>query len=63
MDDFEFVDALTGDSVVQNYHTGELSVEKGGVPGAAESIFFPGCSIDQLRNALGAGGLRHASPA
>ncbi len=45
MDDFEFVDALTGDKVVQNYQTGELSVEKGGRPGGAESIFFPGCSM------------------
>lgn len=45
MDDFEFVDALTGDKVVQNYQTGELSVEKGCASGAAESIFFPGCSM------------------
>ncbi len=45
MDDFEFVDALTGDLVTQSYRTGELSVAKDAARPGAESIFFPGCSM------------------
>lgn len=45
MDDFEFVDALTGDLITQNYQTGELSVAKGAQSPGAESVFFPGCSM------------------
>lgn len=45
MDDFVFVDALTGDTIVQNYQTGELSIIDNASPSVATSIFFPGCSL------------------
>ena len=45
MEDFEFVDALTGDLIVQNYATGELSLQRDAEPVDATSIFFPGCSM------------------
>lgn len=45
MDDFVFTDALTGDTVVQDYQTGELSITGHGGPLDATSIFFPGCSL------------------
>lgn len=45
MDDFVFVDALTGDTITQNYQTGVLSINDHGDVPAATSIFFPGCSM------------------
>lgn len=46
MDNYEFLDALTGDTVIQDNATGETYVERGcGKPACIESIFFPGCSM------------------
>lgn len=47
MENYRFVDALTGDAVVCDYATGDLFVERavpGEVPGCT-SVFFPGCSM------------------
>lgn len=46
METFQFVDALTGDVVTQDYATGEVFVEASGdAPRQARSVFFPGCSL------------------
>ena len=45
MDSLEFIDALTGDLIVQDQADGSLAVEKGSSAPDAKSIFFPGCSM------------------
>lgn len=46
MDNFAFVDALTGDSVEQDYATGDIKVVRGdGSLPECKSLFFPGCSM------------------
>lgn len=54
MEAFEFIDALTGDKVIQDYATGEVVVESAqsepaglGTPEnpRPRSVFFPGCSM------------------
>ena len=45
MADFKIIDALTGDSIVQNAETGDFSMSKGSGLPECESIFFPGCSM------------------
>lgn len=45
MADFEMIDALTGDTIIQDALTGEFTMYKGdGLPNCT-SIFFPGCSM------------------
>lgn len=46
MDDFELVDALTGDTVIRNGKTGQLSIaHSDGASLGCKSLFFPGCSM------------------
>lgn len=46
MEDFEFVDALTGDTIIQDAQTGALSVRRAvGAAPECKSLFFPGCSM------------------
>lgn len=45
MADFEMIDALTGDIIVQDAATGDFSMSKGECLPKCTSIFFPGCSM------------------
>ncbi len=46
MEDFVFIDALTGDGIGLVYDGGGATLTRGdGTPPACESVFFPGCSF------------------
>lgn len=46
MDDFEFIDALTGDKIICTYRSGDVFLEKGPHENSSPTkIFFPGCSM------------------
>ncbi len=45
MSDFEMIDALTGDTIVQDAASGYFTLSKGNDAPKCTSIFFPGCSM------------------